>query len=243
MPQVEASYPNSIATDEEFETELIGYGSGDGNGNMINWQTHLSAEWLNKLKKEIQAIETELGILPKGAYDSITSRLDAGTGHGTIELHAIYNGYVQTNRLRGAAESGSNSIAVSSGNDVVSDIGRNYIEGSSSEATLQDTYIVVNITLPEDFTSWSTSNAIQLQYITESISSTNCHVDIYVYKAGTAEVVASNEDNVSTSWAVVTIDDSALGSWSPGDILELYIKLNSKSDYYARIAKISLNYV
>ncbi len=159
-----------------------------------------------------------------------------------IELHALYPGYVQTNSLRGAAASGTNIITVASGDDVTSYISRHYIEGNSAEATLQDTYIAVNITLPKDFTTWATSNAIQVQYITENISTTNCKVDLYAYKTGTAGVIASSIDNASITWSNITIDDSSLGSWSAGDVLELYIKLSSKSNYYARIGKISLNY-
>jgi len=159
-----------------------------------------------------------------------------------IELYPAYPGYINTNSLRGAAASGSNTITITPEIIMNSNDSRHCLTANSAEVTLQDTYAVVKLTLPKDFTAFATSNAIQLQYITENISSSNCHVDLYVYKSGTADLIASSEDNAATSWSTITIDDSSLGSWSAGDSLELYIKLNSKSDYYASISKISLNY-
>lgn len=159
-----------------------------------------------------------------------------------LEIHPAYPGKVTTTSLRGAAASGNNIVTESSGVDVVSNAGRHYHENTSSEASLQDSYIVVRITLPDDFDAWAESNAIQVEYKTESTTYLNCHVDVYLYKSGTAAVVASDTDNASTSWATITIDDSAIGSWSAGDIVELYIKLETRNNYYARCGKITLNY-
>jgi len=100
----------------------------------------------------------------------------------------------------------------------------------------------LRFTLPEEFTAWATSNAIQIEYRTESGTSINCHVDLYIYKSGTASVVANSENNASTSWSTITIDDSALGSWSAGDIMEIYIKLETRNDYFARVGKARLNF-
>ena len=158
------------------------------------------------------------------------------------ELHPQYPGAVWTTSLRGAAASGNNTVTFSSDQDVVSSVARNYYEGISSEASLQDYYVALRYTLPEDFGAWASTNAIQIEYRTESATYLNCHVDAYVYKSGTAALVTNSTDNVNTAWSTIVVDDSALGSWSSGDIVELYLKLETRNNYYARIGKVKLNY-
>ena len=158
------------------------------------------------------------------------------------ELHPEYPGAVWTTSLRGAAASGNNTADLSSDQDVVSDVARNYYEASSSEASLQDYYVALRYTLPEDFSTWASSNAIQIEYRTESGTYLNSHADVYIYKSGSSSLVASSEDNVSTDWSTIVIDDSALGSWSSGDIMEIYLKLETRNDYYARAGKTRFNY-
>jgi hypothetical protein len=158
------------------------------------------------------------------------------------ELHPEYPGAVWTTSLRGASPSGSNMVDRSAGQDVVSYVARNYYEATSSETSLQDYYVALRFTLPEDFNAWALSNAIQVEYRTESGTSINCHVDFYIYKSGTASLVTSSENNASTAWSTIAIDDSALGSWSAGDIVEIYLKLETRSDYYARVGKVRFNY-
>jgi len=159
-----------------------------------------------------------------------------------LEIHPEYPGAVWTTSLFGGAASGNNTTTNSVGQDVTSNVARNYYEATSAEASLQDYYVAVQITLPENFTAFATSNAIQIDYITESEVSINSKFDVYVYKSGSAGVVTSALNNVSTSWAQVTIDDSSLGSWSAGDVMCIYLKLNTRSNYYTRVGKIKLNY-
>jgi len=158
------------------------------------------------------------------------------------EIHPHYPGEMETLSLRGAAASGQNTGTRSQGIDVVSYVERHYHQFESSETGLQDVYVAVRFTLPEDFTAWATSNAIQIEYRTESGTSVNCHVDSYIYKSGAASLVASSENNANTSWSTIVIDDSVLGSWSAGDIMEIYLKLETRTDYYARVGKIRFNY-
>lgn len=158
------------------------------------------------------------------------------------EIHPEYPGAVWTTSLRGASASGNNTVNNSTGQDVVSDIAHNYYEAISSETSLQDYYIALRFTLPEDFNTWAASNAIQIEYRTESGTYINCHVDLYIYKSGTANLIASSEDNANTAWSSITMDDSVLGTWSAGDIMEIYLKLETRNDYYARVGKLRLNY-
>ena len=165
-----------------------------------------------------------------------------GSGSRSKDFHPEYPGAVWTTSLRGAAASGNNDGTKSTGQDVVSYAARNYYEFTSSETSLQDHYIALRFTLPEDFGAWASSNAIQIEYRTGSDPSTNCHVDIYIYKSGTATLVASSENNAGTSWSTIIIDDSVLGSWSSSDIMEIYLKLETRSNYYARVGRVKFNY-
>ena len=162
-----------------------------------------------------------------------------------LEIHPAYPGGLRTTSLRGGAATGNNIVTESTGEDVVSNVARHYYENTSAEAGLQDSYVAVRITLPDDFIAWATSNALQIEYRTESGTSANNMVDYYIYQSGDATLVASAENNANTSWATLTIDDSTLDSahsWSAGDVMEIYIKLETRNNYYARVGKIKLNY-
>lgn len=159
-----------------------------------------------------------------------------------VELHPEYPGAILTTSLRGAIASGNNAVSVSTGQDVISYVAHNYCEAVSSEASLQDYYIALKYKLREDFGSWMPNNAIQIGYKTESETYLNSYVNAYIYKSGDPSLIYSNNDNSSTSWSTITLDDSAIGSWSAGDVMEIYLKLATRNGYYARVGKIIFNY-
>lgn len=165
-----------------------------------------------------------------------------GSGSRSMDFHPEYPGALWTTSIRGSSASGENTVDRSTGQDVVSYVARNYYEATSSEIVMQDYTIALRFTLPGDFGAWASSNAIQIECRTESATSINSHVDVYIYKSGTAGLVASSENNASTSWSTITIDDSVLGSWSSGDVVEVYLKLETKSNYYTRVGKATFNY-
>ena len=70
-----AQYPGELPTNASFEEQLDDFGHGDGDGNIVYRQTYPSDYWFNKMKAELQAIATELGVQPKGDYDSVVDRL------------------------------------------------------------------------------------------------------------------------------------------------------------------------
>lgn len=172
------------------------------------------------------------GALPWSSIDS---------GSRKIQLHAEYAGAVWTDSLRGAAASGNNIGTKSISCEVVSDATKIFYEFTSAETELQDYYVCLLVTLPDWFGSWASENALQIEFRTESNISINCHVDVYIYKSGSADQVASSESNANVDWSTITIDDSNLGSWAAGDIIEIYLKLETRNDYYARIGKITFN--
>ncbi|MDQ1316858.1 MAG: hypothetical protein QG588_507 [Candidatus Poribacteria bacterium] len=174
------------------------------------------------------------GMVPWGSLGTSNSR--------RIELHPQFRGAVLTKSLRGSSPSGNNNITINTDVDVVSYVGRHYYEGISSQVSLQDYYLALRFTLPIDFGSWASSNAIQIEYRTGSALSSDCHVDVYLYKSGNGTVITNSDNNVNVNWSNIGISGSNLGTWSPNDILEIYLKLESRNNNYARIGKVCFNY-
>lgn len=152
-----------------------------------------------------------------------------------------YSGAIQTNSLRGGIASGNNTITITTGVELISNIGKYYYEGISNQTNLNDTYMALVYVLPVDFSLWS-ENAIQIEYKTNSALPSYNHVDVYIYKSGVSNIIFSSENNANTSWSTINIGSSSLGYWSAGNVLEMYIKLESKSNNYVRLGKITFGY-
>ena len=163
-----------------------------------------------------------------------------------VEFHPRYPGAVKTFSLRGAAHSGNNEVDFSVDQDVVSHVAHNYYEVTSSEASLQNCYVALRYTLPDDFVSWADMNAIQIEFRTESATYLNSHVSAYVYYPAAStiagSVLDSNTHNAQTEWSVIILDAGAT-TWKAGDVLELYIDLAARNNYFARAGTVTLNYV
>jgi hypothetical protein len=134
------------------------------------------------------------------------------------------------------------------------DLLRNYYEWSSSEAALNYYTVAVRITLPQDFDGWATSNAVQIDFNTESTNSSNNALNVYVYNGDDTpgSAVATSTNNVSgtgDTWTTVTIDDSTLdddssADWDgAGETAVIYLRLASLSDNHVRVGDIKLNYL
>lgn len=161
-------------------------------------------------------------------------------------VHEIHHNHIWSTSLRGAAASGNNLVTTSEDVDTTSNVSRAYDMAISTEASLQDSYLVIGWTLPADFNDWAASNAVVVEYITESASYLNCHVDVYVYQDGSGTQVDAKEDNNSTSWATIVSDDSDLESahsWAAGNVVWLFIKCETRNSYDVKIGPITFNYV
>jgi hypothetical protein len=71
MPYIPPVYPSTIPTQTGLTPDL------PDRVNKVDWYL---AERYNELKKELCAVMTELGTLPKGAYATVKARLDALSG-------------------------------------------------------------------------------------------------------------------------------------------------------------------
>lgn len=177
-----------------------------------------------------------------------------------IYLHPEFEGGTLT-------ASGSATVNGSMTSDTIRDATEgweNYYEWTSTEATLQDYTIAVKVTLPADFSAWATSNAIQVDYVTEINTNTKNKFDFIVSNMTEnpdKRVVSSltNLSGTSGTWATLTVDDSVIDDniapdWdAAGESAVIMIKAYSLLDAtnctggvnngcYVRIGKIKLNY-
>lgn len=86
-------FPSGMPTNAEWEAELVSYGAGDGNGNLVDWQSYPAAQWLNKCKLELQRVCTSLGEDPDMGYGSVSGLFNRhmvfGTATPTIGTHYL----------------------------------------------------------------------------------------------------------------------------------------------------------
>ena len=130
---------------------------------------------------------------------------------------------------------------------------RTYYEWNSTEGTLQSYTVAVRITLPQDFSAWATSNALQISYTTESTSTANNALDAYVYLSSNSTTsVASDTTNaaaIAETWEAITIDDSVLDDaaapeWdAAGETAIVYLRMSSTGGNFVRLGDVTLNYL
>lgn len=130
---------------------------------------------------------------------------------------------------------------------------RTFYEWSSAQASLHSYTVAVRVTLPQDFSAWSTSNALVINYTTESTSTANNTVNAYVYlSSDTSAAVGSSTSlaaSVAEAWTTSAIDDSTLDDGSgtewdaAGETAVIYLRMQSKDNNFSRIGDITLNYL
>jgi hypothetical protein len=170
-----------------------------------------------------------------------------------IQLNAEYAGAV-VSTFYGSGTDASITGSMTADAEPSADLLRTYYEWSSSEASLNYYTVAVRVTLPADFDAWATSNAVQVDLDTESTDAANNLLSIYIYNGddtpGSAVTTStSNKSSVADTWTTVTIDDSVIDDgaapdWdAAGETAVIYLRLGSKSDNFARVGDIKLNYL
>lgn len=185
------------------------------------------------------SLKTHTHITGQGGAVPWTS---VGAGPKSLVIHPEYPVAIWTTSRHGESPSGTNTGTAGTGQDVTSNVARNYYEWSSSEVVLQDYYLAVEFALPEDFTAWKTDGCVVIDYQTENADYLISALDVYIYKSGSDAMVFGGVGYASTSWAQITLDASQLGSWAAGDVICIYIMMKSSNTNYARLGKIQLNY-
>lgn len=139
-------------------------------------------------------------------------------------------------------------VETTSGDDL-----RTYYEWSSSEGSLNYYTVAIRFQLPQDFSNWATSNALQIDITSASTSTANNLISAYVYlSSNTTSAVATDLTNaaaVAETWEQITIDDSVLDDgvapeWdAAGETAIIYLRMGSTGSNFARVGDITLNYL
>lgn len=177
--------------------------------------------------------------------------LDGGGGGGgatNLTLVPEYSGATLT-------ANGSVTINGSMTSDVTSssDGYKNYYQWTSAQTSLQDYTVAIRVKLPSNFSSWATSNAIVINYVTQSTSNTNNKLDIDIRNqddtpGSSVTTSTANVSGVAGTWTTVAIDDSVIDNgaapdWdAAGETATLLLKMYSKDSNYTRIGDIVINY-
>jgi len=170
-----------------------------------------------------------------------------------IQLNAEYAGAV-VSTFYGSGTDASITGNMTSDAEPSADLLRTYYEWNSSEASLNYYTVAVRVTLPQDFDAWATSNAVQVDLDTETTDAANNVLGVYIYNGddtpGSAVATSTgNKSSVADTWTTVTIDDSVIDDgaapdWdAAGETAVIYLRLGSKSDNFARVGDIKLNYL
>ena len=130
----------------------------------------------------------------------------------------------------------------------------NYYEFSSGQTTLQDYDVYVRWEVPDNWTAWTTSNALTIDYATEDTSSANNKIDIQVTKDSDADTVTStaNVSPTAGKWQSSILSSSPISftaaqlntgiTWAAGDVMIVRLRLYSKDNYFARVGAIKFDW-
>ena len=175
----------------------------------------------------------------------------------TLTLNPEYPG-ASVSTFYGAGTDGSTTVNVSSDIDSTANAFKSYYQVIRSASTLHYYTVAVKVKLPKDFVAWETSNAMQLEFVTKSISNANNLLHVYVYN--TADTTSGNDyvardittetSSIAETWRTITLDDSDLDDGDAGDPdwdaadeeVIIFLRMGSQSSSWTRVGSITLNY-
>lgn len=183
--------------------------------------------------------------------NSVTFDLDSGPSYAgnarptkTITLSPEYPGAVLTPFYGGGTDASISGTMISDAETTPSNNIRTYYDWERNASGQHFYTVAVRVTLPKDFSAWTTSNAVVINYQTQSATSTNSSVDARIYLEGNGTVDASSTGLASTSWTTTSFNSSTLDLWNAaGETAVIYLRLGSQGGNYARVGDIVLNYL
>ena len=160
-----------------------------------------------------------------------------------ITLSPEYSGAVLTSFYGAGTDTNITGTMISDADTAPATNIRSYYSWERSASTQHFYTVAVRVKLPQDFATWTTSNAVVVNYQTENATSTNSSVDARIYLEGNATVDATSSGLASTSWTTTSFTAANLDLWNAaGETAVIYLRLGSQSGNYARVGDIELNY-
>lgn len=117
----------------------------------------------------------------------------------------------------------------------------NFYHWESRSSSGPHTYqVIARVTLPNDFTEWQATNAIQFV----NMANTSCSVELDIYNVSTGANIYNGSALTNTSWTTTSIANTSLTGWiTPGQTVAIVITLSANTNgTYSRIGDIILNY-
>jgi hypothetical protein len=162
----------------------------------------------------------------------------------TIHMYPEYAGAVLTASGSATTNGTMTSDASPSANF------KNYYEWSSNQSVLQDYTVAVQFTLPNDFSGWTTNDAITIDFNTATTNASQNKFDLIIYNANAASPTTpvvmrtANVSSVAKTWQTLTIPGSALSGWATaGHYGIFYIKMYAGSPGYIQVGDLDISYL
>lgn len=117
----------------------------------------------------------------------------------------------------------------------------NYYHWESRASSGPHTYqVIARVTLPNDFTEWQTTNALEYA----NMANSGCSVELDIYNVTTGANIYNGSALTNTSWTTTNIANTSLTGWvTPGQTVAIVITLSANTNgTYSRIGDIILNY-
>ncbi len=160
-----------------------------------------------------------------------------------ITLSPEYAGATLT-AFNGASTETNITGSLTSDTDTATDA-KNFYSWTATSGTQQFYVVAVRVTLPQDFSSWPSSNAVVINYVTQSTTGTNSSVQARIYNDSRTSVYAGSAiaSSIAGTWTSTSIGSASLTNWNTaGATAVIYLDMGSASSNYSRIGDIVLTY-
>jgi hypothetical protein len=115
----------------------------------------------------------------------------------------------------------------------------NYYEWKGRYSGSQTYQVVVRITLPNDFTSWQSSNPFQFY----NMSNTGCNVTVIAFLSTSTTAFYSGSAISNSGWTLSSLTTANLSSWATAGLTASFVfTFSSTNGNVSRIGDIILNY-
>lgn len=122
--------------------------------------------------------------------------------------------------------------------------GRNFYVWKSTQNTLQDYDIVLQVPIPTNYTGWGGVSPWEFTYRSDSANSTDNKADIYIYdSSGVPVTITGTGSNLaSTTWSSTSIGYSGTPTFTAGKTFMIVIRVHSRNNNEMHLGEISLNF-
>ncbi|MCD6109701.1 hypothetical protein J7J83_03005 [bacterium] len=122
--------------------------------------------------------------------------------------------------------------------------GRNFYVWKSTQSSLQDYDVIVQVPLPTNFSGWNGMTPWEFNYRSDSANSNDNKADIYIYDSAGAAVTLTGTSTglANTVWSSTSIGYSGTPTFTAGETFMIVIRMHSRNNNEMHLGEISLNF-